>query len=122
MIRIAGVVLPQKKHVRIALRSIYGIGNTRALQLCEQVGIDPSVKLSELPENVINSLQQAINDSFTVESELRRMVAVNKKRLIDLNCYRGTRLRRGLPIKGRTKTNAKTCKKHRGGRKIEKKG
>lgn len=109
-IRIAGVILPPQKHVRIALRSIYGIGNHRALEICKKTGIDPSVKVQSLNDEHASLLLNAVN-AFRVEGDLRREVAMNIKRLGDIKCYRGLRHKRGLPVRGqRTRTNARTRK------------
>lgn len=110
MIRVSGVILPPNKHISIALRSIYGIGKTRALKICKQVGIEPTVKVSDLTEEVVIFIQKTIGE-FEVEGDLRRRIAMNIKRLRDIKCYRGYRHRRGLPCRGqRTKTNARTRK------------
>jgi len=110
MIRIAGVILPQNKHISIALRSIYGIGLTRSLQICEKVGVEPSVKVSEVEEDIAALIQKAVQE-FEIEGDLRRRIAMNIKRLRDIKCYRGLRHRMGLPVRGqRTKTNARTRK------------
>ena len=110
MIRITGVILPQNKHINIALRSVFGIGKKRALEICEKVGIEPVKKVSEITEDVANLIQKAVND-YEVEGDLRRRIAMNIKRLRDIKCYRGMRHRRSLPCRGqRTKTNARTRK------------
>lgn len=108
--RIAGVNLPAKKHLRIALQAIYGIGNTRALKICREAGVKPTVKVSELTEAELDTLRQLVA-AYRVEGDLRREVAMNIKRLRDLGNYRGLRHRRGLPVHGqRTRTNARTRK------------
>jgi small subunit ribosomal protein S13 len=113
MARIAGVNIPDQKHVVVALRSIYGIGHTTALKLCQTVHIEPSVKVSQLSEDQLESLRTEISN-MTVEGDLRRVISLNIKRLMDLGCYRGLRHRRGLPVRGqRTKTNARTRKGRR---------
>lgn len=113
MARIAGVNIADHKHVVIALTSIYGIGKPTSLKLCEQVGIAPSTKVSQLSEQELESLRTEIA-KITVEGDLRRAVSMNIKRLMDLGCYRGQRHRRGLPVRGqRTKTNARTRKGRR---------
>ena len=94
MARIAGVNIADHKHIVIALTSIYGIGKTTSLKLCEQVGIDPSTKVSQLSEQELESLRTEIA-KITVEGDLRRAVSMNIKRLMDLGCYRGQRHRRG---------------------------
>jgi small subunit ribosomal protein S13 len=115
MARIAGVNIPDHKHVVIALTAIYGIGKTTSLKLCKTVDIDPSAKVSQLTDAQLESLRTEIA-KFTVEGDLRRVVTMNIKRLMDLGCYRGLRHRRGLPLRGqRTKTNARTRKGRRKG-------
>ena len=110
MIRISGVIIPPHKHISIALRSIYGIGKVRAMQICKKAAIDPAIKVSNLQDEVVVLLQKIIYE-FEVEGDLRRRVAMNIKRLRDIKCYRGLRHRRGLPVRGqRTKTNARTRK------------
>ncbi|APF02208.1 TPA: 30S ribosomal protein S13 [Legionella pneumophila] len=115
MARIAGVNIPDHKHVVIALTAIYGIGKTTSLKLCQTVDIDPSVKVSQLSDAQLEALRTEIA-KITVEGDLRRVVTMNIKRLMDLGCYRGLRHRRGLPLRGqRTKTNARTRKGRRKG-------
>ena len=115
MARIAGVNIPDHKHVVIALTSIYGIGNTTSKNICSTTGIEPSAKVSSLSEDQLEALRNEIA-KMTVEGDLRRMVTMNIKRLMDLGCYRGLRHRRGLPLRGqRTKTNARTRKGRRKG-------
>jgi small subunit ribosomal protein S13 len=110
MARIAGINIPVNKHSVIALTSIYGIGRTRAQQICENAGIEASRKIRELSEAEIESLRGEVA-KFTVEGDLRREVSMNIKRLMDLGCFRGIRHRRSLPVRGqRTKTNARTRK------------
>ena len=110
MARIAGVNIPDNKHIVIALTSIYGVGKTTSLKLCNTVGIDPATKVSQLTEDKLDALRSEIA-KMTVEGDLRRVVSMNIKRLMDLGCYRGVRHRRGLPVRGqRTKTNARTRK------------
>ncbi|RLJ18706.1 30S ribosomal protein S13 [bacterium endosymbiont of Escarpia laminata] len=110
MARIAGVNIPDRKHAVIALTSIYGIGRTRAIEICKEVGIEPSVKIQALSEGQVDAIR-AIIGKITVEGDLRREVSMNIKRLMDLGCNRGIRHRRGLPLRGqRTKTNARTRK------------
>ena len=109
MIRIAGVILPNK-HISIALRSIYGIGRTRSLEICNKVGIEPSTKVSDIGDDVAALLQKVVLE-FEIEGDLRRRIAMNIKRLRDIKCYRGLRHRVGLPVRGqRTRTNARTRK------------
>jgi small subunit ribosomal protein S13 len=97
--------------VVIALRYIYGIGPTNAAQIIERVGIDPARRVNQLTEDEIIRIRDAIDRDFTVEGDLRREVAMNIKRLMDLGCYKGLRHRKGLPVHGqRTHTNARTRK------------
>ncbi len=110
MARIAGVNLPVQKHTWIALTSIYGIGRSRALQICDGANVDAGTKIRNLTEPEVEAIRAQIA-SLSVEGDLRREVAMNLKRLMDLGCYRGLRHRRGLPVRGqRTKTNARTRK------------
>lgn len=110
MARIAGVNLPVQKHTWVALTSIYGIGRTRAFQICEAAGVAPETKIRELTEPEVEAIRAQVS-GFSIEGDLRREVAMNLKRLMDLGCYRGLRHRRGLPVRGqRTKTNARTRK------------
>jgi small subunit ribosomal protein S13 len=110
MARIAGVDLPNK-HVDIALTYIYGIGRSSAREICDKTGIDPEVRINELPAEDINKLRKVIENDYKVEGRLRTEISLNIKRLIDIGCYRGLRHRRGLPVRGqRTKTNARTRK------------
>ncbi len=111
MARIAGVNLATNKRVVIALRYIYGIGPTNAAQIIERVGIDPTRRVNQLTEDEIIRIRDAIDRDFSVEGDLRREVAMNIKRLMDLGCYKGLRHRKGLPVHGqRTHTNARTRK------------
>jgi small subunit ribosomal protein S13 len=108
--RIAGINIPVHKHTDIGLTSIFGIGRTRARQICEAAGITPSVKIKDLTEEEVEKLRTEVY-RFEVERDLRREISMNIKRLIDLGTYRGIRHRRGLPLRGqRTKTNARTRK------------
>ncbi len=110
MARIAGINVPVQKHTVIALTSIYGIGLTRAKQICADAGVAPDTKVRDLTEQEVEAVRAAV-DKFTVEGDLRREVSMDIKRLKDLGCYRGIRHRRGLPLRGqRTKTNARTRK------------
>lgn len=113
MVRMAGVNIPDNKHVVIALTSIYGIGKSTAINLCKGVDVEGATKVSQLSENQLENFRLAIG-KITVEGDLRRTVTMNIKRLMDLGCYRGLRHRRGLPLRGqRTKTNARTRKGRR---------
>ena len=110
MARIAGVNIPNHKHTWIALTSIYGIGRTRAHKICAEAGITPSVKVKDLTDTDMEKLRDQVA-RFAVEGDLRREVSMNIKRLMDLGSYRGSRHRRGLPVRGqRTRTNARTRK------------
>ncbi len=110
MARIAGVNIPIHKHVVISLTSIYGIGRSRAKQICEAAQIDPTTKVKDLTEEQIERIRAEVG-RYTVEGDLRREVSMNIKRLMDIGCYRGLRHRRGLPVRGqRTRTNARTRK------------
>lgn len=110
MARIAGVNIPVQKHTWSGLTHIYGVGRSRALQICETAGVNPETKIRDLTEAEIEGIR-AVVAKFPVEGDLRREVAMNIKRLMDLGCYRGLRHRRGLPVRGQqTKTNARTRK------------
>lgn len=111
MARIAGVNIPAQKRVVIALRYIYGIGPKKAQEICEKVKIQDSRRVSELSDDEILKIREVIDRDYRVEGDLRREVAMNIKRLMDLGCYRGLRHRRGLPVHGqRTHSNARTRK------------
>ena len=111
MARIAGVNIPTNKRVEIALRYIHGIGPAHATEICEKVGIVSNRRVSDLTETEIIQIRETIDRDYVVEGDLRREVAMNIKRLMDLGCYRGLRHRRGLPVRGqRTHTNARTRK------------
>jgi len=110
MARIAGVNIPDNKHAVISLTYIFGIGSTTAKSICSAVGIDPTIKISQLSDEQLDAVRNAVA-SYATEGDLRREVSMNIKRLMDLGCYRGLRHRRGLPVRGqRTKTNARTRK------------
>jgi small subunit ribosomal protein S13 len=109
--RIAGVNIPTQKRVVIALTYIHGIGRTKAAQICSTVGIPVERRVSQLTDDEVVRIRESIDRDFTVEGDLRREVAMNIKRLMDLGCYRGLRHRKGLPVRGqRTSTNARTRK------------
>ena len=111
MARIAGVNIPTNKRVEIALTYIHGIGRTKALEICERVGIPAERRVFDLSESEVIKVRETIDQDHLVEGDLRRSVAMNIKRLMDLGCYRGLRHRRGLPVRGqRTHTNARTRK------------
>lgn len=110
MARISGVNIPDNKHLSIALTYIYGIGNTRARQICAATGLDPATKVRDMVEEELDKVRQAVGQ-YQLEGDLRREINMNIKRLLDLGCYRGIRHRRGLPLRGqRTRTNARTRK------------
>ncbi len=111
MARIAGVNIPTGKRVVIALTYIHGIGRTKAVEICEKVGIPAERRVNDLTEVELTGIRDSIDNDYQVEGDLRREVAMNIKRLMDLGCYRGLRHRRGLPVRGqRTSTNARTRK------------
>lgn len=111
MARIAGVNIPTNKRVEVALRYIHGIGPAHARQICEKVGISEERRVSDLTETEIIQIRETIDRDYVVEGDLRREVAMNIKRLMDLGCYRGLRHRKSLPVRGqRTHTNARTRK------------
>jgi small subunit ribosomal protein S13 len=109
--RIAGVNIPTNKRVVISLRYIYGIGPTKALDICTRLGIASERRVNQLSDDDVLKIRELIDREIRVEGDLRREVAMNIKRLMDLGCYRGLRHRRGLPVRGqRTHTNARTRK------------
>ena len=111
MARIAGVNIPTNKRVVIALTYIHGIGSFKAKQIAAKVGIDPARRVSDLSDQEVLHIREAIDAEHMVEGDLRREVSMNIKRLMDLACYRGLRHRKGLPVRGqRTHTNARTRK------------
>lgn len=111
MARIAGVNIPTQKRVEIALTYIHGIGRTMALSICQQVDIPRERRVNELTDDEVARIRETIDRDYVVEGDLRRGVAMNIKRLMDLGCYRGLRHRKGLPVRGqRTSTNARTRK------------
>jgi small subunit ribosomal protein S13 len=110
MARIAGINIPTHKHVVIGLQSIFGIGDTRAKQICTTLKMDTATKVSEISEEQLELIRAEVA-KFEVEGDLRRQIAMDIKRLKDLGCYRGVRHRKSLPLRGqRTKTNARTRK------------
>ncbi len=111
MARIAGVNIPTQKRVLIGLTYIHGIGSTKAAEICEKVGIPAERRVNELTDDEVVRIRETIDRDYSVEGDLRREVAMNIKRLMDLGCYRGLRHRKGLPVRGqRTSTNARTRK------------
>ncbi len=118
MARIAGVNIPNHQHTVIALTAIYGIGPARAKAICKATGIAPSAKIKDLSDSEMDRLREQVA-KFSVEGDLRREVTMSIKRLMDLNCYRGSRHRKGLPVRGqRTRTNARTRKGPKKGRTV----
>ena len=111
MARIAGVEIPNQKRVEIALTYIYGIGHSSAIEILAKTGINPDTRAKDLTEEEVAKLRDVIENEYTVEGDLRREVGLNIKRMQEINCYRGIRHRKGLPVRGqRTKTNARTRK------------
>ncbi len=111
MARIAGVDIPNNKRIEIALTYIYGIGKTSANNILAATGIDPNTRAKDLTDADIAKLRDEIEENYKVEGDLRRDVGLDIKRMIEINCYRGIRHRKGLPVRGqRTKTNARTRK------------
>lgn len=111
MARIAGVDLPRRKQVWVALTYIYGVGKTTSMKICDLAQVEPGTRTEELTDQQVVRIRQTITESFRVEGDLRRDVSLNIKRLMDLGNYRGLRHRRGLPVRGqRTHTNARTRK------------
>lgn len=111
MARIAGVDLPKNKRVEIGLTYVYGIGRKSAETILKETGVSPDVRVKDLSEDDVAKLRDYIDHHFMVEGDLRRTVALNIKRLVEIGCFRGIRHRKGLPVRGqRTKTNARTRK------------
>lgn len=111
MARIAGVDIPNAKRIEIALTYIFGIGRTSANKILEKTGVNPDIRAKDLSEEDIAKLRDEIEENYKVEGDLRRDVALDIKRMVEINCYRGIRHRKGLPVRGqRTKTNARTRK------------
>lgn len=111
MARIAGIDIPREKRVLISLTYLYGIGRTRAEQICEATSIDPSTRVRDLTDEEVNSIRAFIDENYKIEGDLRRDVSQDIKRKMEIGCYQGLRHRRGLPVRGqRTHTNARTRK------------
>ena len=111
MARIAGVDLPREKRVEIGLTSIFGIGRTKSNEILAKAGVNPDTRVKDLTEDEVIKLREIIDKEYKVEGDLRREQALNIKRLMEINCYRGTRHKKNLPVRGqRTKTNARTRK------------
>ena len=113
MVRVAGIILDSNKHIAIALRKIFGIGNVSALYICKKAGISPFLRVSDLDNTVITLIQKIVLE-FEIEGNLRRRIRINIKRFRDIKCYKGLRHKSSLPVRGqRTKTNAKTRKRNK---------
>jgi small subunit ribosomal protein S13 len=111
MARIAGVDLPRDKRVDVALTYIYGVGQSRAYEILLRAGVSPETRVRNLTEDEVSRLRDVVERQYRVEGDLRREVAMNIRRLVDIGCYRGLRHKRGLPVRGqRTRTNARTRK------------
>ncbi|AJA49705.1 30S ribosomal protein S13 [Clostridium pasteurianum DSM 525 = ATCC 6013] len=111
MARISGVDLPKEKRVEIGLTYIFGIGLSKSQEVLKATNVNPDTRVKDLTEEEVNAIRDYINKNFKVEGDLRRDVALNIKRLVEIGCYRGIRHRRGLPVRGqKTKTNARTRK------------
>ncbi len=112
MARVAGVDIPNDKKIPFSLRYIYGVGTTLAQEITERAGIDPDRRIRDLSENELDRIRDVVErGGYLVEGDLRREIALNIRRLVDIGCYRGLRHRRGLPVRGqRTRTNARTRK------------
>ena len=111
MARIAGIDIPRDKHVVISLTYIYGIGRVSSNRILEAAGVDPSTRVRDLTDDEVKKISAVIDETQTVEGDLRREIALNIKRLQEIGCYRGIRHRKGLPVRGqKTKTNARTRK------------
>ncbi len=111
MARIAGIDLPREKRVEIGLTYIYGIGRTSASKILDQAGVNPDTRVRDLTDDEVKKISEVIDETMTVEGDLRREIALNIKRLQEIGCYRGIRHRKGLPVRGqKTKTNARTRK------------
>ena len=111
MARIAGVVLPREKRVEVGLTYVYGIGHSSAVRILKEAGVDLDTRVRDLTDEEVARIREVIDRTQTVEGDLRREIALNIKRLIEIGCYRGIRHRKGLPVRGqKTKTNARTRK------------
>ena len=111
MARIAGVDLPREKRVEIGLTYIFGIGRTKSNEILAKTGVNPDTRVKDLTEEEVIKLREVIDKEYKVEGDLRRETALNIKRLMEINCYRGVRHKKNLPVRGQiTKTNARTRK------------
>lgn len=111
MARIAGIDLPREKRVEVGLTYIYGIGLKSSQKILKENGVNPDTRVKDLTEDEVNKLRETIDSQYTVEGDLRRRIALDIKRLMEIGCYRGIRHRKGLPVRGQnTKNNARTRK------------
>ena len=111
MARIAGVDLPREKRIEIGLTYVYGIGRVSSNKILAQAGVNPDIRVRDLSDDDVKKIQEIIDETYVVEGDLRREIALNIKRLQEIGCYRGIRHRKGLPVRGqKTKTNARTRK------------
>ena len=111
MARIAGVDLPREKRIEVGLTYVYGIGQPSATRILKEAGVNPDTRVRDLTDEEVSKIREVIDRTQTVEGDLRREIALNIKRLIEIGCYRGIRHRKGLPVRGqKTKTNARTRK------------
>ena len=111
MARIAGIDLPREKRIEVGIRSIYGIGPARSKEILAATGVNPDTRVRDLTDDEVNRLRDYIDKNLKVEGDLRRNTALDIKRLVEIQCYRGVRHRKGLPVRGqRSKTNARTRK------------
>lgn len=111
MARVVGVDLPRDKQIEVGIQSVFGIGLTRAKEICSKAGVDPTTRVKDLTDEEVSRLSRTVESDYKVEGDLRREVTANIKRLMDINSYRGLRHKRGLPVRGqRTHTNARTRK------------
>ena len=111
MARIAGIDLPKEKRVEVGLTYIYGIGINRSRKILAETGVNPDTRVKDLSEEEVNKIRDYISKTLMIEGDLRRKIALDIKRLVEIGCYRGIRHRRGLPVRGqKTKTNARTRK------------
>lgn len=111
MARISGVDIPKSKRIEIGLCYIYGIGRSRSNEILKKTGVNPDTRVKDLTEDDVAKLRNVIENDYIVEGDLRREVALNIKRMVEIDCYRGVRHRKGMPVRGqRTKTNARTRK------------
>lgn len=111
MARIAGIDLPKDKRIEVGLTYIYGVGMSKSREILANTGVNPETRVKDLTEEEVNTLRDYVTNNFEVEGDLRRKIALDIKRLVEIGCYRGIRHRKGLPVRGqKTKTNARTRK------------